>query len=64
MYAFNILHSIIHIRPQLTLNQGCHQDFKLLGKYNTWAGNQTHVEVSFGSIFLLFSFESSRGPSS
>ena len=45
------------------LNENCTNaglsDFKLPGNYNKEVGNQT---ISFGSIFLLFSNKSSRGP--
>ena len=41
--------------------QSCHLDFKLLGKYNKYAGNQTARDLFwfyFSSIFR----KSSRGP--
>ena len=44
-----------------SIAQGCHEDFKLPGKYNKWAGNQTARDF-FSSIFLLFSSKSSWGP--
>ena len=49
--------SLTSLDPTSWIRQGSHQDCKC----NKKAGNQT-AGISFGSIFLLFSFESSRGP--
>ena len=52
------------LNPQVSLTllsplNSLYQDFKLPGKYNKSAGNQTGR--GFFSIFLVFSYESSRG---
>ena len=40
------------------INQGCHQDFQVeYNKYGRWGIKQ--LGISFGFIFLLFSYESS-----
>ena len=44
-------------------NQRFHLDFKLLGNTISRSGIK-QLEISSGSIFLLFSYESSQGPGS
>ena len=47
--------------------QDCHLDSKLPGKnnkYNVGGKSIKQLRVSLGSIYLLFSFDSSRGPRS
>ena len=44
-------------------NQRFHLDFKLPGNTTSRSGIK-QIEISFGSIFLLFSYERSQGPGS
>jgi len=53
--------NVIKTRPKLT---GMSLRFKLPGKYNKSRWGIKQLEISFGFIFLLFSYESSQGPRS